>query len=115
MCIRVESRRTVADKEVFVLQNNFEKLFRELQTCGLRNGTTVHEVPANRRIRTKFNSTSESTRYMVEDDRDARCYRMIETIDHILTVAQDMAIYTLVVELQHIFQDGGAIGKGFVV
>ena len=48
---------------------------------------------------------------MVEDDRDARYYRMIETIDDILLVAQDMAIYKLAVELQHIFQEGEPLEK----
>ncbi len=93
------------------MQSNFEKLFLELQTCGLCNDTTYHEVLANKRIRIRLNSRSESTRYMVEDDRDARYYRMIETIDDILLVAQDMAAYRLVEELQHIFQEGEPLEK----
>ena len=64
-----------------------KKLFLELQTCGLCNDTTFHEVLASKRIRIKFNSRSELTRYIVEDDRDARYSRMIETIDDILLVA----------------------------
>ncbi len=93
------------------MQSNFEKLFLELQTCGLCSDTTFHEVLANKRIRIRFNSRSESTRYMVEDDRDARYYRMIETVDDLLLVAQDMAIYKLVVELQRIFQEGEPFEK----
>ena len=54
---------------------------------------------------------SESTKYMVEDDRDARYYKMIETIDDILLAGQDLAIYKLVVELQHIFQEGEPLEK----
>ena len=65
--------------------------------------TTFHEVLANKRSRIKLNSRSEWAKDMVEDDRDARYYRMIEAIDDILLVAQDMAIYKLVVDLQHIF------------
>ncbi len=60
--------------------SNLEQIFLELQICGLCNDTTFHEVLASKRIRIRFNSRSDSTRYMVEDDRDARCYRMIETI-----------------------------------
>ncbi len=76
--------------EVFVLQNNFEKLFLDLQSCGLCSDTTFHEVLANKRIRVRFNSLSKSTSYMVEDDRDPRRYRMIETIDDILAVVVEM-------------------------
>ncbi len=46
-----------------------------------------------REIRTKLSGGSEATRHQVEDDKEARYYRMIDTIDDILTVAQDMAIY----------------------
>ena len=59
---------------VHVLQSNFQTLLLELQTCGLCNGTTFREVPANKGIRTKNNGISESAKYMLEEGKDATHY-----------------------------------------
>ena len=72
MCSELNLEEQLQIAEVFVLPSNFEKLFLDLQTCGLCNDTTFHEVLANKRARVKLNNSSESTKYMVEDDRDAR-------------------------------------------
>ncbi len=107
----LEQQQPVQITEVFVMQNNYEQLFLDLQNCGLCIDTTYHEVMANKQIRIKFSGRSESTRYQVEDDKEARYYRMIETIDDIVIVAQDMATYKLVVELQRIFLGGEPLEK----
>ena len=77
-------------------------------------------VPPSTRLwlvseRIKLSGGSEATRYQVEDDKEARYYRMIETIDDLLLVAQDMAIYKLAIELQQIFLQGEPLEKDFLV